>query len=45
MTVPDETIAVYSLPQQGKDINVVVYQGNKKTEARLVWDGMRFKQQ
>ena len=25
--------------------NVVVYQGNKKTEARLVWDGMCFKQQ
>ena len=45
MTVSGETVAVYSLPQQGKDINVVVYRGNKKTEARLVWDGMRFKQQ
>ena len=38
-------VAVYSLPQQGKDINVVVYQGNKKCETRLVWDGMRFKRQ
>jgi len=45
MTVSGETVAVYSLPQQGKDINVVVYRGNKKTEARIVWDGMRFKQQ
>ena len=45
MTVFDETVAVYSLPQQGKDINVVIYRGNKKIETRLVWDGMRFKQQ
>ena len=45
MTVWDETVTVYYLPQQGKDINVVVYHGNKKCETRLVWDGMRFKRQ
>ena len=45
MTLWDETVSVYNLPQQGKDIDVVVYNGNKKSATRLVWDGMRFKQQ
>ena len=44
MTLWDETVAVYSLPQQGKDIDVVVYKGNKKNATHLVWDGMRFEQ-
>lgn len=42
MTMHDETVVVYRLPQQGKDINVEIYDGNRKTVCRLVWDGMRF---
>lgn len=46
MTKYDETIAVYHLPQQGKDITVDLYHGTKKkTGIRLVWDGMRFHRQ
>ena len=46
MTKHDETIAVYHLPQQGKDITVDIYHGTKKkTGIRLVWDGMRFHRQ
>lgn len=45
MTKYDETIAVYHLPQQGKDITVDIYHGTtQKTGIRLVWDGMRFHQ-
>ena len=35
-------IVVCHLPQQGKDINVEICHGNKRTVTRLVWDGMRF---
>ena len=41
----DKAIVVYWLPQQGKDINVEIVSGTKREEARLVWDGMRFKRQ
>lgn len=44
-TFDDEAIVVYWLPQQGKDINVEIVSGTKREEARLVWDGMRFKRQ
>lgn len=43
MTLYDETVVVYRLPQQGKDITVEIYNGNKKAVVRLKWDGMRFK--
>ena len=43
MTTFDQTIAVYNLPQQGKDIIVEIYQGNKRTVYHLLWDGMYFK--
>jgi len=46
MTNYDETVVVYHLPQQGKDITVDIYRGSlKKTGIRLVWDGMYFKRQ
>lgn len=46
MTRYDETVVVYHLPQQGKDITVDIYRGSlKKTGIRLVWDGMYFKRQ
>ncbi len=46
MTKYDETVVLYHLPQQGKDITVDIYKGSlKKTGIRLVWDGMRFKRQ
>ena len=44
-TFENEAIVVYWLPQQGKDINVEIVSGTKRVEARLVWDGMRFKRQ
>ena len=43
MTMNDETVVVCKLPQQGKDINVDIYHGNRKTSTGLLWDGMRFK--
>lgn len=42
MTMYDETVVVHRLPQQGKDIEVEIYSGNRKTVTRLLWDGMRF---
>ena len=43
MTESDDIpIVVHKLPQQGKDIDVVIYSGTRKTVTRLVWDGMRF---
>ena len=42
MTLYDETVVVHRLPQQGKDIDVEIYSGNRKSVCRLVWDGMRF---
>ena len=42
MTMYDETVVVHRLPKQGKDIEVDIYSGNRKTVTRLVWDGMRF---
>ena len=45
MTMYDETVVVHRLPKQGKDIEVEIYSGTRKTVTRLVWDGMRFKQQ
>ena len=45
MTMYDETVKVHRLPKQGKDIEVEIYSGTRKTVTRLVWDGMRFKQQ
>lgn len=38
-------IVVYYLPHQGKDINVEICHGNRRTVTRLVWDGMRFHQE
>lgn len=45
MTMNDETVRVHRLPKQGKDIEVEIYSGTRKTVTRLVWNGMRFKQQ
>ncbi|MBR5726198.1 MAG: hypothetical protein IKX56_05635 [Muribaculaceae bacterium] len=45
LTDSDIPIVVYHLPQQGKDINVEICHGNKRTVTRLVWDGMRFKRE
>ena len=46
MTRYDETVVLYHLPQQGKDIIVDIYEGKaQKTGIRLVWDGMRFHRQ
>ena len=45
MTSDGQTVVVYNLPQQGKDITVEIYRGNKRTVTRLVWDGMYFKRQ
>lgn len=45
LTDDNMPIVVCYLPQQGKDINVEICHGNKRTVTRLVWDGMRFKRE
>lgn len=46
MTKYDEAVAVYHLPQKGKDITVDIYRGTQQnTGICLVWDGMRFHRQ
>ena len=38
----ERPVIVYSLPQQGKDITVLIQRGAKKQTKYLRWDGMRF---